>query len=231
MKHAIQILCVALLGTLFVSAPQAALSDDNTNPLKDASFELQLAPEQGGWILFEQSLFSAAAARSGSQSMFNGGFSRTVAYHPFFVGSVSGSYQEFPASPGSRWRLTGFGTAPTALQGKPAFGIVQVSFFDADGHDLGTVETADSKTARAKTSNEVNRQTPVGEWVFLDTDIATAPAGTETIQAFTLYVDFSGSDIAQGVYFDDLSLCALEDDSDDASACKEFEDDMEGHDD
>jgi len=223
MKHSIQILCIALLGTLLVSAPRAALADDHTNPLKDASFELQLAPEQGGWILFEQSLFSPDEARSGRQSMFNGGFSRTVAYHPFFVGTVSGSYQEFPAGPGSRWRLTGFGAAPTALQGTPAFGIVQVSFFDADGNDLGTVQTADSKTARAKTSNEVNSQTPVGEWVFLDTDIATAPAGTVTIQAFTLYVDFSGSDTAQGVYFDDLSLCALEDDAE--SACKEFGDD------
>ncbi len=230
MKHSIQVLCVALLGTLLVSAPEAARADDGTNPLKDASFELQLAPKQGGWILFEQSLFSPDEARSGSQSMFNGAFSRTVAYHPFFVGTVSGSYQEFPAGPGSRWRLTGFGVTSTPLQGTPAFGIVQVSFFDALGNDLGTVETADSKTAQAKTSNEVNNQTPAGEWIFLDTGIATAPAGTATIQAFTLYVDFSGSNTAQGVYFDDLSLCALDDDDDD-SACKEFADDMEENDD
>jgi len=231
MKCSIQILCITLLGTLLVSASRAALADDNTNPLKDASFELQLVPEHGGWILFEQSLFSLDEARSGRQSMFNAGLSRTVAYHPFFVGTVSGSYQEFPAGPGSRWRLTGFGVTPTTLRGAPAFGIVQVSFFDALGEDLGTVETADSETARAKTSNEVNSQTPVGEWVFLDTDIATAPAGTATIQAFTLYVDFSGSDTAQGVYFDDLSLCALEDDDDDESTCKEFDDDMEADDD
>jgi hypothetical protein len=110
--------------------------------------------------------------------------------------------------------LTGFGVAPTALKGTPAFGIVQVSFFDAEGNDLGTVETAGSKTSRAKTSNEVNNQTPAGEWVFLDTGIATAPADTATVQAFTLYVDFSGADIAQGVYFDDLSLCAVTVDDD-----------------
>ncbi|MDH3373941.1 MAG: hypothetical protein OEM85_11245 [Gammaproteobacteria bacterium] len=222
MKHSIRIPCITLLGALLVCAPQAARADDDNNLLKDTSFELQLAPDEGGWTLFEQSLFSTDEARSGSQSMFNGAFSRTVAYHPFFVGTVSGSYQEFPASPGSRWRLTGFGVTPTELQGTPAFGIVQVSFFDADGHDLGTVETVASKTARAKTSNEVNNQTPVGQWIFLDTGIATAPAGAGTIQAFTLYVDFSGSNTSQGVYFDDLSLCALEDD--DESACKEFED-------
>jgi hypothetical protein len=231
MKTKKTVLCTALLGALLVSTPQAARADDDTNPLKDASFELQLAPDQGGWNLFEKSSFSLREACSGGQSMFNGGFSRTVAYQPYFVGAVSGSYQEFPAGPGSRWRLTGFGLTATTLEGSPAFGIVQISFFDALGNDLGTIETADSNTSRAKTSNEVNNQTPVGEWTFLDTGIATAPAGTETVQAFTLYVDFSGSNTAQGVYFDDLSLCSLEDDDDDGSACKVFENDMEDRDD
>ena len=199
----------ALMGILLVNAPEPALAEDE-NPLKDASFELQLSPDEEGWTLFEESLFSQDQAHSGEQSMFNGGFSRTVAYHPYFVGVVSGSFQEFPANPGSQWRLTGYGLTPTALQGTPAFGVVQVSFFDADGKDLGTVETVDSKVAKAKTSNEVNNQSPVGEWILLDTGIATAPEGTATVQAFTIYVDYSGSDTAQGVYFDDLSLCALD---------------------
>lgn len=49
------ILCTALLGPLLVSTPQTARADDDTNPSKDASFELQLAPDQGGWNLFERS--------------------------------------------------------------------------------------------------------------------------------------------------------------------------------
>ena len=216
------VLCTALVGTLLVSAPQSALAD-NGNRLKDASFELQLPPDEGGWTLFEESRFSPNEARSGGQSMLNAGLSRTVAFPPFFVGSVSGSYQEFPAEPGSRWRLTGYGAAPTALQGTPAFGVVQVSFFDAAGKDVGTVETAGSTTARAKTSNEVNSQSPVGEWIFLDTGVVTAPAGTATIQAFTLYVDYSGSNTPQGVYFDDLSLCALEGDDDNGADCTKTE--------
>jgi hypothetical protein len=214
MKTALQTLCIALLGVLVVSAPQAGRADDDTNPLKDTSFELQLAPDQGGWTLFKDSMFSSDEAHSGSQSMFHWGFSRTVPFPPFLVGAVSGSYQEFPADPGSQWRLTGFGMTPTALEETPAFGIVQVSFFDADGEDLGTVETAGDNTTRATTSNEVNSQTPAGEWVFMDTGIATAPEGTATVQAFTLYVDFSDSGTSQGVYFDDLSLCALEDNDD-----------------
>ena len=214
------VLCTALVSTLLVFAPPSALAD-NSNPLKDASFELQLPPDEGGWTLFEESRFSPNEARSGGQSMLNAGLSRTVAFPPFFVGSVSGSYQEFPADPGSRWRLTGYGAAPTALEGTPAFGVVQVSFFDASGKDIGTVETAGNATARAKTSNEVNSQSPVGEWIFQDTGIVTAPAGTATVQAFTLYVDYSGTNTPQGVYFDDLNLCALEGDDDDGADCDE----------
>lgn len=211
MMKTTKVLYTAFLATLLVSAPLVTLAD-NHKPLEDTSFEQLLSPDEGGWVLFDESAISQDQARTGSRSMFNAGLSKTVAYPPYFVGTVSGSYQEFPAKPGSRWQLTGYGMTPIALKGTPAFGIVQVSFFDVDGTDLGTVETADSDTSLAKTSNEVNSQTPVGEWVLLDTGIATAPAGTATVQAFTLYVDFSGSDTSQGVFFDDLNLCAVEDD-------------------
>jgi hypothetical protein len=222
----ILVLLTALISTLLVFASQAAFADAKTY-LKDASFEQRLSPDDGGWILFEESRFSSNEARTGEQSMLNAGLSRTIAFPPFFVGSVSGSFQEFAAEPGSKWRLTGYGTAPTALEGTPAFGIVQVSFFDAKGKDLGTIETAGGATARAKTSNEVNVQTPAGEWIFLDTGTATAPDGTATVQAFTLYVDYSGTNTSQGVYFDDLRLCALTADDDDGSDCDESRNDME----
>lgn len=200
----------ALFGALIALAPQAALSDDG-NLLEDASFEQRLPADEGGWDLFEISLFSKNHARSGIGSMFNGGFSRTVAYHPYFIGNVSGAYQELPATPGSRWRLTGYGFTPTPLEGSPAFGILQLSFFDADGEDLGTVETAGSAT-KAKMSPEINNDSAAGEWIRLDTGMATAPEATATVQAFTLYVDFSGKSRTQGVYFDDLSLCEAGDD-------------------
>ena len=207
----------ALLGILLVSVSQVTLADDN--PLKDAGFELQLSPDEGGWILFEHSMFSSGQAHQGQKSIFNWGYSRTVPFPAVLFGNASGTYQEFPAEPGSRWRLTGYGMTPTRLEGTPAFGIVQVSFFDARGNDLGTVETAGNTTTRAKTSNEVNSQSPVGEWIILDTGVATAPEDTATVQAFTLYVDYSGSGISQGVYFDDLALCALER-GDDTSDCR-----------
>jgi hypothetical protein len=199
----------ALLCTLLFCISQAALGA-NDNYLKHPSFELQLPTDQGAWNLFDQSRFSSKVALSGSRSLFHWGFSRTVTTPPFLVGNVSGSYQEFAAAPGSRWRLTGYDQTPTTLEGKPAFGIVQLSFFDSRGNDLGTVETGDSKTQKAKISNQINRQTPAGKWILLDTGIATAAANSATVQAFRLYVDYSGSNTSQGVYFDDLTLCALE---------------------
>jgi hypothetical protein len=119
---------------------------------------------------------------------------------------VPGTYEQFPAAPGSKWELTGYGLTPSPLLGSPAFGLVQVSFFDIFGNDLGTVETAGSGTP-AKVSNLVDGTVTPGQWIFLDTGTATAPAGTAYIEAFTLYVDFSG--YVQGVYFDDLNLKVL----------------------
>jgi hypothetical protein len=120
--------------------------------------------------------------------------------------SVPGTYEQLPAAPGEKWNLTGFGLTPSALLGNPAFGLVQVTFFDVSGNNLGTVETAGSGTL-AKVSNYVDGSSTPGQWIFLNTGIATAPAETAYIQAFTLYVDFSG--YVQGVYFDDLDLQVL----------------------
>ena len=218
MKKLSLILGNGFLYTLLVAvSPLAAANGDNL--LKDPGFEQNLTSQQGGWTLFDQSSVSSRQARGGSQSMFNFGFSRNQPTPPYLLGGASGSFQEFTAAPGSRWRLTGYGFAADPIKGTPAFGIVQISFFDADGNDLGTVETAGNKNPLAKTSNQVNRKTPVAEWIFLDTGIATAPAGAASVQAFTLFVEYSGAERTQGVYFDDLNLCAVAADDIDGSNC------------
>ena len=209
MKNSNPVIYAVLSVFLAATLPATSIASDD-NLLTNPGFEEKIAADQGGWEMFETSWVADDVARSGDRSMFNGAHSRTVAYPPYFVGTVSGSFQELPASAGSRWRLTGYGMPSAELDGSPAFGIVQVSFFDSDGKDLGTVETAGSTSGKAKLSNEVNSDTPAGDWTFLDAGVATAPEGTATIQAFTLYVDFSGSNVPQGVYFDDLTLCALE---------------------
>ncbi len=195
----------ACLSALFAATPVTGLAEDQ-NPLKDPGFESETAAKDGGWDMFGPSRFSAEYSRQGNMSMLNGATSKSVPYPPYFIGTVSGSYQQLAAQPRSKWRLTGYGLTPRKLVGTPAFGLVQISFFDDRGRDLGTAETVDEKTPKAKLSEEINNQSRVAEWIELDTGIATAPEGTVAVQAFTIYVDYSGSNIFQGVYFDDLNL-------------------------
>lgn len=192
---------------ILISTTVTAQSN-GVNVLKDASFEQESPGDPVDWGQFEITMISRNHARSGEYSMYNGGYSRSVPHPPYFVGNASGSFQEFPAEPGSRWRLTGYGLVPDKLEGNPAFGALQLSFFDQDGADLGTVESSSSDT-KAKLSAQINTRSDIGEWIALDTGVATAPEGTATIQAFTLYVDYSGTGRTQGVYFDDLALCEV----------------------
>jgi hypothetical protein len=141
-------------------------------------------------------VFSSDYARTGQWSQFVSAFN-----------NVTGSFEQFPAAPGSQWRLAGHGLAvPSPLLGVFSFGLVQVTFIDIFGNDLGTVETA-GNTLPAKVSNLVDGTVP--GWNYLDTGTATAPEGAAYIQAFTLYIDFSGIPNGQGVYFDDLNLRIL----------------------
>jgi hypothetical protein len=184
------------LGLCIANLANAAPCDDAGNVLTDPSFEKQTPADRGGWVTFG-GLFSTEYARSGIWSMLN-----AAAF------DVVGSYEQIPAAPGSRWRLTGYGFAPAQLVGSPAGGLLQVTFFDAAGNDLGTVETAGQQFP-AKTSEDLNSSTPVNIWILLDTGTATAPAGAAFIQAFTLYIDFSGNSYQQRVFFDDLNLQVL----------------------
>ncbi len=208
--------CLLML-SVFAALPTLAHASDG-NLLKDAGFEEKLPGGQGGWTIWDRGEISADQARSGQHSMFNWGFSRTVLTPPYLVGTAHGSYQQVAAAPGSRWRMTGYALTPSAVRGT-ALGIIQVSFFDAEGNDLGTEETLKVKGPKAKGSNQVNSKSPVGEWIFLDTGVATAPANTAAIHAFTIFVDYSGSEVAQGVYFDDLKLCSLAE-GDDGADCR-----------
>jgi len=168
----------------------SAATTSFSNILIDPGFELQTPSGSGGWSLFNGAAFSSAQARSGTFSMLDA-----------TVNNVPGSFEEFTASAGMKFQLTGYGMTPTPLLGTPAFGILQVTYFDSAHVNLGTVETS---PGNALASAQINGGTTLGTWTFLDTGIATAPANTAFIQAFTLVVDFSGN--AQGVYFDDLTL-------------------------
>jgi hypothetical protein len=191
MTSSIAVILLALLGSTSLRGG---------NLLVDPGFELQTPIDQGGWIIFSGEWFQNTWAHTGNWGMLASGDQ-----------SVAGCLEQFPAAPGSKWRLTGYGMAPFALQGSdpngaaPAYGLIQFSFFDINGNDLGTVETQGAQYP-AKLSNTVDPSTPANEWVFLDTDIATAPEGAVYVAAFTIYVEFSGASWSQGVVFDDLDF-------------------------
>ena len=183
--------------TLSAVAALALIQPINThagNMIVDPGFEEQTPVAAGGWFSFG-GVFTSDYARSGNSSMLNAA-----------VFGVPGTFEQFPAAPGSKWQMQGYGMTPVPLFGNPAFGVIQVTFIDIFGNDLGTVETAGNPFP-ALTSGPVDEFSMPGEWIFLDTGTATAPAGTAYIQAFTLYVDFTG--LFQGVYFDDVSLEVL----------------------
>lgn len=170
------------------------LSAQAGNLIVDPGFEHQTPPDAGGWILFGGQ-FTNNFARSGNGSMLVAG-----------ANNAPGTFQQFPAAPGSKWQMTGYGMTPVPFF-SPAFGFIQVTFFDILGNDLGTVETTGNPFP-AQTSGPVDQTSKPGEWLFLDTGTATAPTGTAYIQAFTLLVESSGN--FQGVYFDDINLQVLE---------------------
>jgi hypothetical protein len=192
-----KVLSAVLVAAALVAVPSTVHA---WNVLVDPRFERQTPPDQGGWILFGGA-FSTDQARSGHWSMLDR-----------FCGVYGGlgSYEQFPAAPGSRWRLTGYGLVPASIVGDPGaiFGIIQVTFFDASGNDLGTLETVGAPFP-AKTSAHLDAMTFPLQWQFLDTDAVTAPAGAAFVQAFTLWIDFTGRGECQGASFDDLRLDVL----------------------
>lgn len=123
-------------------------------------------------------------------------------------GGVPGAFQTLATSPGNEYDLTGFGLAPTA-PATSSFGIIQITFFsgpNASGNNLGTIDVSNGNTptgaGNAQISNEITPGSPTGAWISLDTGIAEAPAGSESLAVYTIVV-------ANGpttVYFDDLSL-------------------------
>ncbi len=81
-----------------------SLASHGQNLLADPGFEHQTTAADGGWNLFGGAAYSNAYARTGEWSMFL----------PAFF-SVPGTVEQFPAAPGSKWQLTGFGMTPVPI--------------------------------------------------------------------------------------------------------------------
>jgi hypothetical protein len=168
-----------------------SLSAQAQNLLTDPGFES--GGVSSAWSTFNGASFSQAFARTGSWSMDDNG-------HGGF--GVPGSFETLPTVAGAAYDLSGFGLTPTTPGTGTTFGALQITFWsgpNGTGSNLGTVETS---PGNALVSNEINVNSPTGVWIALDTGTATAPAGTQSLQAFTIVVDQN----AANVYFDDITL-------------------------
>lgn len=185
---------LALFTAFSITTTQAA------GLLFDSSFESGVAVPGGvgGWDLENGAAFSTVVAHTGTHSIAD-----------FGANGVPIDFQFLPATTGSRWDLTGFGYTPGMVPqtSGPVFGIIQLTFFSGPagtGTDLGTVETS---PGTAKASAQINLDSAINTWIPLDTGIVTAPAGAQSIAAYSLVVNFTSlTSTPQGAYFDDLTL-------------------------
>jgi hypothetical protein len=174
------------------------------NLLADPGFETGGVPAIvggiGGWTTFNEAGFVTFPVLSGVYSMINAGIGGF---------SVPGAFQTLPAAPGMEYDLTGFGYAPFEPSPGMTFGALQITFFDGPGgtgDNLGTTDVSaggmPTGPGNAQLSGQINSSSPTGVWIPLDTGIAQAPPGAESLQVFTIVVDQNPAI----VFFDDLSL-------------------------
>lgn len=186
-----------LLAVAACAAASMALAPTPTlaNLLADPGFEsgTPVVGGIGGWDVFNGAAFSMAQAHSGDWSI-----DLTAS------NSVPGAYQVLPASPGQVYTLTGWALAPVALANGTAFGGIQISYFDGGGTDLGTVETGPGVAASDfRGVGQASGNFVAGVWEPLSVT-ATAPAGTATLQAFPILIDFGA--LTEGIFVDDMSV-------------------------
>jgi hypothetical protein len=118
-------------------------------------------------------------------------------YGTFAAGLDSGVFQQFPATPGSIWKMDAH-VMTTCVEspvqpGNTNVVVANLLFKDAAGGELGTAEQV-----------ILDDTAPLGSWTK-HTLYGTAPAGTDSVAAYVLFVQ--SDPLEQGaVWVDDISL-------------------------
>lgn len=166
------------------------------NLLVNPSFDTNL----GGWTAFGNALYEG---RGNTLPQF--AFARRTPpgamkmYSTFVLGSDSGVYQGFAATPGSEWEMTLHSLnacAEDPIDGtSDSYATAKISFLDGSfpAVEIGSAEQV-----------IVNAASPKGTWVK-HRIVAQAPVGTVTVRAYVLFI--SPSLLPQDACFiDDVSL-------------------------
>jgi hypothetical protein len=189
-----------VLGTSIVAA---ALSlSVQANLLTDPGFESG-APSQpnpipipggvgGGWAVFNGASFSAAAAETGSW-----GIQETEGIGQAW--NFEAPYQVTTAGAGGVYTLTADFMTPTGITSSgyvPA--VIQLTFFNAAGADIGTVETGG-------VGAKANQYNPTGLWQTASVT-ATAPVGAAYVGSYLAFMEFGNQTQADTLYWDNANL-------------------------
>lgn len=167
------------------------VSASATNLLIDPSFELNTAASAGGWNIVNGSVRSTGAwqpppATGGHAIRLPPGTSTPLC----FQGPLNPNLTNITA--GTQFELTAYGLITNAITSGSAF--IQVAFFNANGVGVGPAMLSnriDSNTPPALITSPSNIPTN-GTWIFLDTGVITAPAGTAYMDVYGISVNVVG---------------------------------------
>jgi PEP-CTERM motif len=147
----------------------------------------------GGWAVFNGAAYSTAQAEFGTHSLVategaGSAWNFEAAYQV-----VSG------VAAGQSYTLTADFMATTSLSAyKPVF--IQLTFLNATGADLGTVQTSPGNALAVQYGAPV-----IGQW-YTATVTATAPAGTAYAAPYLAMMENGANPTAETIYWDNASL-------------------------
>lgn len=159
----------------------------DANVLANPSFDTDLS----GWTVFGNAFYDG---RSFARRTPTGAAKLFGTYSP---GNDSGMYQKFDTEPGKRWKLSLYALntcVEDAIRGtNEDVALARIVFRDTGGADVGGADVIIG-----------DNSTPLGTWTRFEVT-ATAPAGTDSVDAFILFTQ--GPLLEDGAIFvDDVAF-------------------------
>jgi len=206
-KRVKQLLSLACVGVFTLVMAESSRAQ---NLLADPGFEQELlAPNPNtngiaGWANFGTSFLTTVVAHSGTN----------VLDAPAGAGgySVPGTYQDFAASAGQTWTLSGWVYTPSTLvSNSNDFAILQLTFYTgappnnyAGGVAVGPTVGVDIGTPIGPTPSTVGL--PQGTWEFASVSAVASNAGLNHVNSVGAYLLGINADSNGTFYFDDMTL-------------------------
>lgn len=149
----------------------------------------------GGWAVFNGAAYANAAAETGSWGLsamegIGSAWNFEAAYQ--VIGGVSA---------GQQYTLTADFMTPTGISEAPGGyvpAVIQLTYFDVSGTDIGTVETGGSGAYAAQ-------YMPTGAWQS-GTVTATAPAGAVYVAPYVAFMEDGTQTAPDMLYYDNATL-------------------------